>query len=672
MTIRSLQSGLRDPYMPHKKISVIIVSYNVQYFLELCLDSVTRAVNGIDAEIIVVDNNSADDSCALVKEKFPGVTLIANKENTGFSKANNQGLAVAGGAYIHFLNPDTVVPEDLYTSVIAYFDTHPQTGCMGPRLIDGRGIYAPDSKKSFPSFWTSVYKVAGLSKLFPKSTVFNRYYAAQVGEKETAAVDILSGCCLFVRRSAMEQAGGGFDETYFMYCEDVDLCHRIRMAGFDNIYFPEVSVIHYKGESTRKLSYRYMKVFYEAHALFVKKYYPRKLGAIYNAALKMVLGLRNVLNWGRHLFSLFKMFLLDAILLTLVMLLIKDFWFDTIAQVRPRDNDILRTIPVFVIIWLLSLFLNGGYDKPFSLFKAGRGMVLGTVLVLAGYGLFPLEYRFSRGIVLFSGMTGTVVILLVRWLLSLLHWIKLVPRGKVDYKAAIIGNVEDYAATSYVMEHTHYNLEVIGRITTGQEPAKRVLGNTDNLPQIQRLYRINELIFNSGSQTYKEIMEQMERCVPAPFYKIHVPGGETLVGSNNSRHHAEEFSLEKKYRIGAADAKRNKRITDIFVSGIFLLFYPLCMLKVNNRKGFFRHIVQVLKGTRTWVGYSGAIATAAQLPEVKPAIIPPYTLLEGGYATDQFNEERLAEQYAMNYAALDDLRIIWVNFSFLGEEISHF
>lgn len=656
------------PDMPQKKISVIIVSYNVQYFLELCLDSVLRALKGIDAEIIVVDNQSEDESCELVRERFEEVILIANTENAGFSRANNQGLAIARGSYIHFLNPDTVLPEDFYTHTLAYLDAHPDTGCLGPRLIDGRGIYAPDSKKSFPSFWTSVYKVTGLARLFPRSAVWNRYYAAQVPEKETTPVDILSGCCLLVRRSAMEQAGGGFDESYFMYCEDVDLCHRVRLAGYNNIYFPEVSVVHYKGESTRKLSYRYMKIFYDAHALFVRKYYPPRLGAIYIGALRFVLGLRNVMNWGRHLFSLFKMFLLDAILLTLVTFLVKDFWFDTIAQIRPRDNDIIRTVPFFVATWLLSLFLNGAYDKPFSLFKAGRGMVLGTILVLAAYGLFPLEYRFSRGIVLFSGMTGTVVILLVRWLLSLLHWIKLVPRGKVDYKAAIVANADDYAATTYVLEQVHYNLELMGRIAPEQTPAYHVLGTVTDLPQIQRLYRINELIFDSGSLSYKEIITQMERCAPAPFYKIHVPGGATLVGSNNSKHHAEEFSLEKKYRIGAAEAKRNKRIADLALALCFLLLYPVWSVSVKQKKGFLRHIMQVLRGRKTWVGYSRTTAANAQLPAIKPAVIPPYILSDDGYAPDQYNKEHLAQQYARNYAALDDLRLTWLNLRFLGED----
>jgi len=656
--------------MPSRKVSVIIVSYNVQYFLELCLDSVVRATKDIDAEIIVVDNNSSDDSCALVTERFSQVRLIANKENTGFSRANNQGLALTTGTYIHFLNPDTVVPEDFYRKSLDYLDAHPEAGSLGPKLIDGRGIYAPDSKKSFPSFWTSVYKVTGLSRLFPRSATFNRYYAAQIGENQTAAVDILSGCCLLVRRSAMTAAGGGFDERYFMYCEDVDLCHRIALAGFWNVYFPQTTVIHYKGESTRKLSYRYMKIFYEAHALFVKRYYPRRLGAIYIASLRMVLGIRNMLNFGRHLFSLFKMFLLDAILLTIVTILVKNFWFDTLAQDqgKPSNELLLRTIPIFVLLWLLSLFLNGAYDKPFSLFKAGRGMVLGTIAVLAGYGLFPFEYRYSRGIVLFSGMTGTVAILLVRWLLSLLRWIKLVPRGKVDYKAAIAGTADDYAEALYTLQQMHYPLDVIGRITPSDEAAVQVLGKTDRLPEIQKLYRINELIFCSGGLRYREIIDRMQECAPDPFYKIHVPGSEALIGSNTSRHHAEEFSLDKRYRIGAADARRNKRIVDVCAALAFLLLYPFWMARITGKKDFFANIIAVLKGRKTWVGYrTELLVQPPPLPLLRPPVLAPYPM-SGTTQPDSFNYNKLAEQYAINYSALDDLRLIWINRSFLGKK----
>lgn len=652
--------------MQHQKVSIIIVSYNVQSFLELCLDAVTRAILTVPAEIIVVDNNSSDESCAMVTARFKEVRLIANKENAGFSKANNQGVAIAKGEYIHFLNPDTVVPEDFYEKTISFLDQRQDVGCLGPMLLDGRGQYAYDSKKSFPSFWTSVYKVTGLSKLFPRSTTFNRYYAAQVKEDETAEVDILSGCCLLVRKSAMDRAGGSFDESYFMYCEDVDLCHRVQQAGYKNYYFPQTSIIHYKGESTRKLSARYIKIFYDAHALFVKKYYPKRLGAIYIAALRAVLALRNFINWGRYLFSLFKMFLLDALLLFIVTMLVKDFWLDNMAQGRNMPPGLFaQTVPLFLVIWLLSLFLNGAYDKPFSLFKAGRGMVLGTVLVLAGYGLLPFSYRYSRGVVLFSGMTGAVVLLLIRWLLSLLGWIRLVPRGKIDYKAAIVGSREEAAATNALLEKRHYNLEIVGRISPSGTVDEQSIGKVADLSGIQQVYNINEFIFNSGSLSYKEIMQSMGTA-SRPFYKIHVTGSEALVGSNSLKHNAEEFSLSKRYAISAADSKRNKRIFDLVTGITFLLLFPFVALSVEDRKGFWKNILQVIAGRKTWVGYDPAIAAGRQLPVIPAPVVPPYPVI-ANYTPDQYNREHLSEQYAENFAALDDFRIVWVNFRFLGK-----
>src|SRR5690606_22227896 len=258
-------------------------------------------------------------------------------------------------------------------------------------------------------------------------------------------VEILSGCCLLVRRQAQDQAGGGFDEAYFMYCEDVDLCHRVRLAGFRNYYFPETTVLHYKGESTKKLSIQYMRVFYEAHALFVRKYYPRRLGTLYNFGLRTVLALRNLFALGKHFFSLFKLFLLDAILLVFTTLLIKDLWFSNFARVDETDADIfLTSFPVFILVWWLCLFVNGAGDKPFSLYKAAGGMLTGTLCVLAGYALLPESLRYSRAVVFFSGMSGTLVLLLARWALGKLKWIRLVPRGKLDYKTAIISDATHF------------------------------------------------------------------------------------------------------------------------------------------------------------------------------------------------------------------------------------
>lgn len=657
-------------YLMHsKKISVIIVSYNVQYFLELCLHSVFRALGTINAEVIVVDNNSSDESCALVSQKFENAILIANKDNVGFSRANNQGVAIAQGEYIHFLNPDTVVPEDFFGKSVTFLDSHLDAGSLGPRIIDGRGAYAPDSKKSFPSFWPSVFKVTGLAAIFKKSPVFNRYYAAHIGEHETAPTDILSGCCLIVRKSGMDKAGGSFDEAYFMYCEDFDLCHRLQLAGYKNYYFPETTIIHYKGESTRKLTFKYVRIFNDALALFVKKFYPKRLGSAYILMLKVVMALRTVLNWGKHLFSLLKLFIVDAALLYGVMMLAKIFWSENVApDVTIVTSIFLTTAPLFIIVWLLSLFLNGAYDKPYSLFRAGRGMVLGTIIVLAFYGLLPVHYRYSRGIILLSGMAGTAVLLVSRWLFSLLKFIKLVPRGQSDYKAAIAGDTEEYKQTSRILRKIKYTREVVGRIATDDNINSANIGTIDDIKQVQRTYRINEIIFNSGSISYEDIMNHMQHVGENSFYKIQVPGSDFIVGSNSSQQNSDEYLSLKKYTIATAAARRNKRMLDIVVAMVLLLAAPLVLIFVENAMHILHDAVAVLSGRKTWVGYDKTKGGMDHLPDVKAAAMPPFILTEY-YTPPAHSYVILAERYAGEYTALEDLRLILNNLKFSGKKL---
>jgi GT2 family glycosyltransferase len=654
--------------MHSPKISVIIVSYNVRYFLELCLHAVYRSLEGIEAEVIVVDNLSADDSCAMVRAKFPQTNLIANVENVGFSRANNQGVAISQGDYIHFLNPDTVIPEDFYQKSLAFLDQHPEAGSVGPRIIDGRGNYSPDSKKSFPSFWPSLYKVTGLARVFKKSPVLNRYYAAHIDEWETAPTDILSGCCLIVRKSAMEAAGGSFDEAYFMYCEDFDLCHRLTLAGYKNYYFPETTIIHYKGESTRKLTFRYVRIFNDALALFVRKYYPKRLGSSYIFMLKVVMALRTVFNWAKHLFSVFKLFIVDAALLAVVMVCSKLFWLERVVpDVTVEAQVFLTTAPLFVLVWLLSLFLNGAYDKPYSLFRAGRGMLLGTVIVLAFYGLLPLEYRYSRGIILVSGMAGTAVLLVSRWLFSLLRFIKLVPRGQSDYRAAIVGNTEEYRQTNRILRKIKYTREVVGRIATDQNTNSANIGDIADIKAVQQTYRINELIFSSGSVSYATIIEQMQRIGEQSFYKIQIPGSDSIVGSNSAQQNADEYLWLKKYAIAGAAARRNKRILDLAVAVALILVSPVLILRKDSGT-IVSAAVAVLRGKKTWVGYDKNKGDMNHLPDLKPAIFPPFILLSN-YTPPMHSYEVLAERYASEYTALEDLRLILNNLRFTGKKI---
>ena len=253
------------------QLSVIILNYNVRYFLELCVLSVQNAIQNMDAEIIVIDNNSSDDSCAMMKQRFPDVKLIENNENSGFPKGNNIGVTQAKGEYLCILNPDTVVAEDTFEKVLAFAEKQKNLGIIGCKLIDGAGNFLPESKRGIPTPWVAFTKIAGLYKIFPNSTTFNKYYAQHLSENETGKIDILVGAFMVMKRDLYNEIGG-FDENCFMYSDDIDLSYMVLQKGKSNYYFHETTVIHYKGESTIK-DETYMKRFQEAMHFFYKKHF---------------------------------------------------------------------------------------------------------------------------------------------------------------------------------------------------------------------------------------------------------------------------------------------------------------------------------------------------------------------------------------------------------------
>ena len=273
-TIQPLQlySFAPQPRFQFVKLSVIIVNYNVKYFLEQCLKAVQKALNGIESEVWVVDNNSVDGSVEMLTQKFDWVKLIANPENTGFSKANNQAIKVSEGDYVLLLNPDTVVEEDSFSKCIAFMDSHPEAGALGVRMVDGSGNFLPESKRGLPTPAVALYKMFGLNKLFPKSKKFGRYHLGFLPENKINEVEALAGAYMFMRREALTKVGL-LDESFFMYGEDIDLSYRIIKDGYKNYYFPETSIIHYKGESTKKGSANYVKIFYQAMVIFARKHY---------------------------------------------------------------------------------------------------------------------------------------------------------------------------------------------------------------------------------------------------------------------------------------------------------------------------------------------------------------------------------------------------------------
>jgi len=274
------------------QLSVIILNYNVRFFLEQCVLSVEKALSTIDGEIIVIDNNSSDDSCAMMKALFPNIKLIENKENLGFPKGNNIGVVHAKGEYICILNPDTVVAEDTFSKILSTKNWQLNTGIIGCKLIDGTGNFLPESKRGIPTPWVAFTKIFGLYKLFPKSSWFNQYYAQQLSANESGKVDILVGAFMVMKRELYAEIGG-FDENCFMYSDDIDLSYMVLQKGKYNYYCPETLVIHYKGESTVR-DEKYLKRFQEAMQFFYKKHFKKSI--IFDFFMKI----------GALLFSLFK------------------------------------------------------------------------------------------------------------------------------------------------------------------------------------------------------------------------------------------------------------------------------------------------------------------------------------------------------------------------------
>lgn len=276
------------------QLSVIILNYNVRYFLELCVLSVQKALQNLDAEIIVIDNNSQDDSCEMMKQRFPNVKLIENKENSGFPKGNNIGVSQAQGEYICILNPDTVVAEDTFTKVLTFAKKQKDLGIVGVKLIDGTGNFLPESKRGTPTPFVAFTKITGLYKIFPKT--FGKYYAQHLSANETGKVDILVGAFMLMKRELYGEIGG-FDENCFMYSDDIDLSYMALKKEKSNYYFHETTVIHYKGESTIKDG-TYMRRFQEAMNFFYKKHFRvsflfsvfMKMGIVFFSMVKMLQG----------------------------------------------------------------------------------------------------------------------------------------------------------------------------------------------------------------------------------------------------------------------------------------------------------------------------------------------------------------------------------------------
>ncbi|MGI6342332.1 MAG: glycosyltransferase [Bacteroidales bacterium] len=648
------------------KLSVVIVSYNVSTFLEQCLHSVMASKVDFDMEVFVVDNASVDNSVSMVRNKFPNVNCIANKDNVGFSKANNQAIRIAKGEYVLLLNPDTVIETDTLAKVVNFMDETPDAGGLGVKMVDGKGNFLPESKRGLPTPKVSFFKMSGLSKIFPKSKTFNKYHLGYLDKEQIHSVEILSGAFMLLRKSVLDKIGL-LDEDFFMYGEDIDLSYRILQAGYKNYYYPKTRIIHYKGESTKKGSLNYVYVFYNAMIIFTKKHFTKRYYGAFTLLIKFAIWLKAGLAMLKRILNWILLPLSDAILLSAGYYAISKLWEN---KLYPEGGSYpvelyYYVLPTMVLIMLLCLFFNSGYSKPYKIKKALKGSIVGGVVLLAIYSMLPEILRFSRGIVLFGALFSPVAILFVRLFYILVGYIK-IPANK---RIAIVGSAQEVERVRNLITTFNLKNEVCFNVSTSNDTGSNdvFVGNIDKLEDIVRVNKINEIVFCAGDLKSEQIIDQMSMLQHLNIeYKIAPPKSLSIIGSSSINTVGELLELENN-SVSKANNKILKRTFDFIISLLMILTLPLHIIFIPKRKNFIANIFRVFVSKFTFVGYNTEISCKT-LPNLKKSILFP---------TDNFNKQidnyeliyKLNAVYAKDYKLLNDVLILIKGYKKLGRKI---
>jgi len=652
------------------KLSIVIVNYNVKYFIEQCIHSIQKAVNGLSTEVFVVDNNSVDGSVRMIREKFPEVILIENKENVGFSRANNQAIRKAKGEYILILNPDTILEDDTLIRCVRFMDEHPDAGGLGVKMIDGKGKFLPESKRGLPTPGVAFFKMFGLSSLFPKSRLFNKYHLGYLDKNKTHEVDILAGAFMMVRKKVLDKVGL-LDEAFFMYGEDIDLSYRITQAGFRNYYFPETRIIHYKGESTKKTSLNYVFVFYNAMIIFARKHFTTQNARLFSTLIHMAIYLRAFISILTRFFRRIALPATDVLLIYGGIWFIKEYWEKHLIFQSGGHYPLVFTliaVPVYILIWLLSVYLTGGYDRPIRLRKITQGMIAGTLIILVLYSLLPESYRFSRALIILGALWGLAAMLVTRFLLHVLNLKDFRINEDQHKRFIIIGEKNEAERVSELLKQTIINPGFIGLVSyqTHRNNTNGFIGNLSQIREIIRIYDIDEVIFCARDVPAQEIMDQMSELKDQEVdYKIAPPESLSIIGSNSINTSGDLYVIDIN-AITRIHNRRNKRLLDIMVAGGLLLTYPLLFLAVKNPIGLLRNIFLVALSFRSWVGYSELTESEShRLPKIKKGVLNPF---------DAFRRKpvpadvisRLNLIYARDYRLSNDINIVLKGFRDLG------
>lgn len=638
-------------------LTVIIVNYNVRFYLEQCISSVADAMDGIDAEVFVVDNNSSDGSVEMVADKFPWVKLIANTDNVGFSKANNQALEQAKGRYSLLLNPDTLVAEDAFELVIDFMDRTPDAGGVGVRMVDGKGHFLPESKRGLPTPMVAFFKIAGLSRIFPKSGLFGKYHLGHLPEKEINEIEILSGACMFLRKTTLDKVGL-LDDSFFMYGEDIDLSYRITLGGYKNYYFPEAELIHYKGESTKKSSFNYVYVFYNAMTIFARKHFTNSRSRLFTKLIDLAIYTSASAALLARTFQRLILPITDMVVVLGGTLLIERFVLNASSTGSGWESSHM----IGLAVWILTIAMFGGYDRPIKLISILKGTLVGSALL---YFTMPLLDRLAPISIEFL-LIGTVWALITftfsRLALHILNVEGYSLKARNKKRFLVVGSEVEAKRVQDLIWQINYG---VGEIIT-MNPKEDATALNDRLTHIISKNKIDSVVFCAADVSNKTIIDLIQEYKRAGLeYKIARPNCEYLIGSNTIESLQDLFILDLN-SIRLPRNKRNKRALDIFLSLIFIFSAPISIWFVKEKGNFIRKTTDVLRGKLTWIGYRKPQSSSTQdLPVIKQAVLDPLAEVRPGLQNDAL-VRRINVIYAKDYSRLNDLKLVLRNFSEIG------
>lgn len=629
-------------------LSIIIVNYNVEQFLAQCLVSVERALQamrdrGFNAEVFVVDNRSVDGSCAMVRRDFPWVHLEALDENLGFAKANNRAIRSSSGRYVLLLNPDTLVREDTFWRALVFADAHPRLGGLGVPMVDGSGKFLPESKRGRPTPAASFWKITGLYRLNPRSQRMNRYYLGHLPKDQDAEIEVLSGAFMWMRRATLDEVGL-LDERYFMYGEDIDLSVRIADGGWENHYFAGTSIVHYKGESTKKGSLNYVLVFYKAMLIYAEQHLAGRQAWLFHQLISLAIYLRAGLAVGARLLHRFGVQAWEGLAILLAL-------GGTLALYSRASGIVYDwsvawgAMAAYAAVWVGAMAWAGGYDRPWQRWAMAKGAMLGSLLLLATYGMLPNALRFSRALLLI----GTLEVLLLSQGLRFVLFPRAFAKRRVHRQLIVASPEEQQAIVALTRGLLGPDAGEAASIGLHPQPSALdvpgFVGDAQDLAEAMRVHRIEEVIFSGRELTAARIIDLMSSAAGLEAkFRIAWTDDSNLIGAGGP---VTDPLTDLTRSLNRPGALRAKRTLDICVALVVMCCAPIAL--ISGRGPWLLGAVHVLVGTRTWVGYAGS---GAGLPALRKSLLPRS---QGG---DERVVRRMDLAYARDYRIRTDLMVI--------------